>query len=124
MYKLKVTSFFSSAHSLRGYKGKCESLHGHNWKVEVSVQKDTLNKEGLVIDFKELKALLKKVLTKLDHKNLNTLSFFKKHNPSSENIAYFIYKELKPQIAKRGCKLKEVIISETEDSCASFFEEE
>ena len=124
MYKLKVTSFFSSAHSLRGYKGKCESLHGHNWKVEVSVQKDTLNKEGLVIDFKELKALLKKVLTKLDHKNLNTLSFFKKHNPSSENIAYFIYKELKSQIAKRGCKLKEVIISETEDSCASFFEEE
>ncbi|RLB33305.1 MAG: 6-carboxytetrahydropterin synthase QueD, partial [Deltaproteobacteria bacterium] len=66
----------------------------------------------------------KKVLAKLDHKNLNTLSFFKEHNPSSENIAYFIYKELKPQIAKRGCKLKEVIISETEDSCASFFEEE
>ena len=124
MYKLKVTSFFSSAHSLRGYKGKCESLHGHNWKVEIVVQKDTLSREGLVIDFKELKALLKKVLVKLDHKNLNTLSFFKKHNPSSENIAYFIYKELKSQIAKRGCKLKEVIVSETEDSCASFFEEE
>ncbi|HEC69200.1 MAG TPA: 6-carboxytetrahydropterin synthase QueD [Candidatus Omnitrophica bacterium] len=123
MYKLKVTSFFSSAHSLRGYKGKCESLHGHNWKVEIVVQKDTLSREGLVIDFKELKALLKKVLVKLDHKNLNTLSFFKKHNPSSENIAYFIYKELKSQIAKRGCKLKEVIVSETEDSCASFFEE-
>ncbi len=124
MYELKVISFFSSAHSLRGYKGKCESLHGHNWRVEVLVESKLLDKQGLVLDFKELKRLVNSVLSKLDHRNLNGLSFFKKHNPSSENIAYFIYKELCKKISRRGCRLKRVTVWEARDACASFFEEE
>lgn len=123
MYELKVISFFSSAHYLRGYKGKCECLHGHNWKVEVTVESDLLNQQGLVLDFKELKKLLKKVLSQLDHKNLNQISFFKKNNPSSENIAYFIFKELNKKISKkRVCLLKKVTVWEAGDSCASYWE--
>jgi len=91
MYTIKVQSHFSSAHNLREYKGKCEALHGHNWKVEVSVSSEGLNKIGMVIDFKELKKSLAEITSTLDHKNLNDLENFKKTNPTSENIAKYIY---------------------------------
>jgi len=71
MYKIKVISNFSAAHSLREYKGKCESLHGHNWKVEVIISSRELDRAGMVIDFGELKIIVNRVLEKLDHKHLN-----------------------------------------------------
>ena len=94
MYSLRVEGSFSSAHNLRGYKGKCEELHGHNWRVEVVVKSQELDKIGLVIDFKELKKKLKSVLEEMDHKYLNKFGYFKKANPTSENIAKYIYKKL------------------------------
>ncbi len=90
MYILTVEDKFSSAHQLRGYKGKCENIHGHNWKVVLSVKGENLNNIGLLIDFNDLKSMLKKVTDLLDHKNINEVTPFEELNPSSENIAKFI----------------------------------
>lgn len=73
MYELTIEGSFASAHQLRGYKGKCENLHGHNWKVELSVEGKALNDIGLLIDFHELKRILGEVLVRLDHKNINEI---------------------------------------------------
>jgi len=123
MFELKVVSFFSAAHSLREYKGKCEAVHGHNWKIEVIVERKDLNSQGLAIDFTDLKALLKEVLDQMDHKDLNQIDFFAKQNPSSERIAYFIYTKLKKPVEDRGCKLKKVLAWEQRDSCAGYSQE-
>ena len=118
MYEIKVTDEFSGAHRLRNYRGKCESLHGHNWKIEVSVLSKTLDSAGMVMDFKDVKSALNVSLETLDHKHLNDLPYFKKKNPTSENIAKFIYTKLKKRIRK---KIK-VSVWETDSSRASFWQ--
>ena len=118
MYEIEVFSNFSSAHRLRGYKGKCENVHGHNWRVGVTVASDKLNKIGIVRDFKDVKKRLKDVLQKLDHKNLNSLTYFKKANPTSEILAKFIYGELK----KKKLPVSSVSVWETDDSKAAYSE--
>ena len=123
MYELKVISYFSAAHSLREYKGKCEAVHGHNWKVEVVVESRKVDDQGLVLDFKELKSIVASLLEELDHKDLNDIEFFKKRNPSSEHIAYFIYTKLKDPIAQKGCRLKKVVAWEQRDSCAAYWQD-
>ena len=90
MYILTVEDHFSSAHQLRGYQGKCENIHGHNWRVVLKVKGSELNDIGLLIDFHELKSILKDILNQLDHCNLNEVEPFDKINPSSENIAQYI----------------------------------
>lgn len=120
MYKIEVITSFSAAHSLRNYKGKCEELHGHNWKVEVLVSSPLLNPPGMIMDFGELKNIVKNVLEELDHKYLNDLDYFKKENPSSEIIAKYIFDKIQMVIASRNCKLAEVKVWETENSCAIF----
>jgi 6-pyruvoyltetrahydropterin/6-carboxytetrahydropterin synthase len=98
MHSIKVEAGFSSAHNLREYKGKCEDLHGHNWKVEAVVRREKLDPIGMLMDFKELKTPLNAILEDLDHKYLNDLEPFKKLNPTSENIARYIYERLKKEI--------------------------
>ena len=122
MFELNVISFFSGAHFLKGYKGKCEALHGHNWKVEVIAQKQDLDEQGLVLDFKELKVMVESVLDELDHKNLNEIDFFKRNNPSSENIARFIYERIAVLLKPRNCSLKRVVVWEQRDYSASYYE--
>jgi 6-pyruvoyltetrahydropterin/6-carboxytetrahydropterin synthase len=132
MYKLKIITNFSAAHFLRGYKGKCENLHGHNWKVEISVSSEGLDSLGMVIDFSDLKKLAKEVISGLDHKNLNELGYFSSdketalgpdgRNPSSEEIARYVFNELKPRVSDKGCLLNEVAVWETETSCAAYSE--
>ncbi|MCX5706385.1 MAG: 6-carboxytetrahydropterin synthase QueD [Candidatus Omnitrophica bacterium] len=117
MYNIKIEDSFSSAHNLRGYKGKCEELHGHNWKVEVAVASKKLDKIGMVMDFKILKAKLSCILERLDHKYLNRIENFKKINPTSENIAKYIFDQLKPKI--KG--LKSVTVWESENSSATYY---
>lgn len=117
MFQVKVIDEFSGAHNLRGYKGKCESLHGHNWKVELAVSSKTPGLSGMVVDFKELKSLLKNVLKELDHKYLNQLPYFKRVNPTSENIAKFIYMKIRRSIKKKKIK---ITVWETDSSCASY----
>ncbi len=94
MYELTIEGSFASAHQLRGYQGKCENLHGHNWRVELTVEGTELNDIGLLIDFHDLKRILKEILDRLDHKNINEVKPFNRENPSSENIARFIALEI------------------------------
>ena len=120
MYRLTVRAEFSAAHNLRRYKGKCEELHGHNWKVEAIVAARKLGRQGLVLDFHEIKKVLKEILDELDHKYLNKLCYFKKHNPTSEGLAKYIYDKLYPQLSKGNYHLQVVIVWES-DSCSAAY---
>ncbi|MDD5568620.1 MAG: 6-carboxytetrahydropterin synthase QueD [Candidatus Omnitrophica bacterium] len=119
MFKLRIEGNFSSAHNLRGYKGKCEDLHGHNWKVEVVVTSDKLDKIGMVVDFKFLRKKLYSILEELDHKYLNDLQFFKKVNPTSENIAKYLYDLLKSEVSN----LYSVTVWESDTASATYYAE-
>lgn len=118
MYTITVQTEFSAAHRLTGYRGKCENLHGHNWTVSVTVCCGKLDKNGMVMDFASLKKMVSSELEKLDHVFLNELSCFQDKNPTSENIARFIYDSL-----KKKCKgVIKVTVWETAASCASYEE--
>jgi 6-pyruvoyltetrahydropterin/6-carboxytetrahydropterin synthase len=120
MYENTVLSHFSAAHRLRYLHGKCEELHGHNWKIEVSLSSDRLNKEGVVIDFQILKQKLEKVLKPLDHTYLNDLPYFSGEEPSSENIAKYIFDKLKKDLKGHRAHLKRVTAWESETACATY----
>ena len=100
MYQVSVEGHFDAAHYLRDYGGKCENLHGHRFKVVVSLKTKKLNKIGLAYDFTELKRHLNEVLARFDHTSLNDVPPFHKTNPSSENIAVEIYRQLKGRFSK------------------------
>jgi 6-pyruvoyltetrahydropterin/6-carboxytetrahydropterin synthase len=121
MYQITVTSHFAGAHRLRYLHGKCENLHGHNWKVEVSVVSKRLNKEGVVIDFKILKKKMEEVLSQLDHTYLNELPYFSKREPSSENIARYIFERMKEELKAYPATLRKVSAWESETACATYF---
>ncbi len=120
MYSVSVLKNFSSAHFLRGYKGKCENLHGHNWKVLLSIESERLDKIGMVMDFKTLKSMLNEVISDLDHCCLNDHVFFKKVNPTSENIAAYIYKCVEKKIKLKNISGIEVSVWETDTSRATY----
>ena len=122
MYELKIVSQVAAAHQLRGFHGKCEQLHGHNWKIEVYVTGDTLGEDGLLIDFGLIKKDTKKVLEKLDHKFLNELEPFKKENPSSENIARYIYESLSHTLNNDAIRISKVTAWESDTACATYME--
>ena len=122
MYEVVVHRYFSSAHNLRGYQGNCEELHGHNWKVAVQVAAEKLDSTGMVMDFKVLKKELNKVIQKLDHKYLNDIPPFDTLNPSSENIAHFIFQELKKAINKERLRVSKISVWESENSVAIYSE--
>jgi 6-pyruvoyltetrahydropterin/6-carboxytetrahydropterin synthase len=122
MYELKIISQFAAAHQLREYEGKCENLHGHNWKVEVYVTGNKLEKNGLLIDFKLIKDATKKVLNELDHGFLNELDAFKAINPSSENIARHIFTALSREVNTERIKVSRVTTWESDSACASYTE--
>ena len=120
MYEITVTSHFSGAHRLRYLHGKCEELHGHNWKVEVSVTSNRLGKEGIVIDFGILKQKVERVLKDLDHTYLNDLPHFSGIEPSSENIAKYIFDRLKSDLKGQQGILRKVTAWESETSRATY----
>ncbi len=98
MFELSVEGTFSAAHRVRGYSGDCAGIHGHTYKVSVKVKVKMLDKIGLAIDFRRMKRVLSKIIQELDHKNLNKLQFFKRHNATAEWIAVFIYNKMKKKI--------------------------
>ena len=118
MYEIKVKTGFSAAHNLKGYRGKCEHLHGHNWTVEAVFLYSALDKSGLAVDFRAARKALKDVTEKLDHAYLNDLKILKKANPTSENVARFIYDNLK----KKNEHLESVSVWENPNSCATYRE--
>jgi 6-pyruvoyltetrahydropterin/6-carboxytetrahydropterin synthase len=123
MYELVVTSQFSAAHNLRNYGGACERLHGHNWRVEVSVRAPALGTGGMVLDFRILREEAERVLETLDHQYLNDLAYFQKEEPSSENIARYIYEALEERLRPHGVSPHKVTAWESEKAGASYLGE-
>lgn len=122
MFELRIISQFSAAHQLRDFHGECEQLHGHNWRVEVYVTGNRLGKDGLLIDFRLIKGATEKVLNELDHKFLNELEPFKETNPSSENIARYVYESLGQQLANGNVRVSKVTAWESNTACATYME--
>ena len=122
MFELTVKSQFNSAHQIRDYGGKCEELHGHNWLVEARVTKPEVAEDGMVIDFAVLKKNLNLILDDLDHKFINDLEPFKTVNPTSENMARYIYQRLSNMLEVPGVSLSSVSVWETDTSCATYSE--
>lgn len=114
MYDIFIKTHFAGAHHLRDYPGDCEKPHGHNWKVEVMVRAEELDDCGMGIDFKILKKIVKEVIDKLDHHDLNTLPWFQEKNPSSEHIAEFIFEGVSDLLPDKNCTLQRVMVMETD----------
>ena len=122
MYEVTVKTQFSAAHRLRGYDGKFENLHGHNWLAIGSVQANELDAMGVGVDFVMLKDKMNDILSKLDYKNINDVPPFDKLNPSAENIAKWLYDELSQAINTAKVRVTRVEVKEFENCGASYFE--
>ncbi len=120
MFEVTIIKSFSSAHLLNQIGGKCEELHGHNFKVEVTVAAEKLNSSGLLIDFREVKKWLHEILDQMDHKNLNDLSFFAGVNPSSENIAEIICKQIEQSAKQAKVRIARVKVWESENAAVTY----
>ena len=120
MYKLKIITSFAAAHNLTHYQGECENLHGHNWKVEVTVSAKELDKAGLGIDFKILKSETNALLKTLDHKYLNELGPFLDASPSSENISRYIFHTLGERLNSENVTVEMITVWESDVACASY----
>jgi 6-pyruvoyltetrahydropterin/6-carboxytetrahydropterin synthase len=123
MYELKVITQFAAAHRLENFNGKCEALHGHNWKVEVFLAGEDLDQAGLLMDFGVVKAKAREVLEEIDHKYLNELAAFKDQNPSSENLARYLFQRLRAVINDAGVRVSRVNVWESDTSCASYYQD-
>ena len=120
MYEVTIIKSFSAAHLLNQIGGKCEELHGHNFKVEVTVAAADLNKSGLLIDFRVVKKWLTVILDQMDHQHLNELPFFSRLNPSAENIAKYIYGEMKLKAEQAEVKVARVKVWESENAVVTY----
>jgi 6-pyruvoyltetrahydropterin/6-carboxytetrahydropterin synthase len=123
IFEVYVKTHFSAAHSLRGYPGDCQRIHGHNWIVEAYVRCSELDLIGIGIDFRDIKQSVKEVLNELDHFNLNELEPFREINPTSENIARFLYKSLSRRLNTETVRISKIKVSETPGAGAYYWEE-
>lgn len=121
MYQVRVRRHFDAAHALRGYEGKCESLHGHRYQVVVCLEAEELDEKGLAYDFTTLKQVLDPIIERFDHAYLNEIPPFDDRNPSSENIARVIYEELQGSID--GASLSSVEVWESPDAWVTYNED-
>ena len=120
MFEVTIIKSFSAAHLLAEIGGKCEELHGHNFKVEITVAAEKLNSSGLLIDFRFLKKVLSEILEELDHKHLNSLISFANINPSAENIAKYIYEKMQLKVKTADVNVVQVKIWESEDAAVTY----
>jgi len=125
MYEITVERGFSSGHYLRNYKGKCENPHGHNYKVRLTLRGEKLDHAGLLLDFKDLKQVMRPVIDRIDHQMLNDLEPFTEINPSAENLARFFYDETNKQLSELTSgrvTVKDCTIYETDTTTATYYE--
>ncbi len=120
MFEVAAEYTFAAGHALRGYKGKCENIHGHNYKVQVTIEGDQLNSIGLLMDFVDLRATIKSLVERLDHRFLNEIAPFDRINPSAENLALYFGQELEGKIAERGLRLQAVKVWESDTTSATY----
>ena len=134
MFQVWVEESFSAGHALRGYRGKCENVHGHNYKVRVALEGSALNSIGLLCDFKDLKDAIHTTIRKLDHQFLNDLPPFTELNPSAENLAKYFHDEVSRLIAQQTgprdgnppsalCRVQHVTVWETDNTTATYYSE-
>jgi len=123
VYEVSITAHFSAAHRLKGYRGACAAVHGHNWEVEVFVRGERLNRTGILMDFRKLKEAVRQAVATLDHADLNSLPAFRAANPTSENIARLLYERLAPRLTRGGRRLARVRVRETPGSAAGYAED-
>jgi 6-pyruvoyltetrahydropterin/6-carboxytetrahydropterin synthase len=121
MFDIFIDTHFAGAHHLRDYPGDCEKPHGHNWKVKVTARAKQLDQCGMGIDFKVLKKIVKEVIDKLDHNDLNTLPYFQDKNPSSEHIARFIFDEVSALLIDDNHSLYSVSVLETDTQGLTYY---
>jgi 6-pyruvoyltetrahydropterin/6-carboxytetrahydropterin synthase len=125
MYEVTVQDTFAAGHYLRNYKGKCENPHGHNYRVRVTLQGKDLDKAGLLLDFKDLKSVMKNTVDYLDHKMINDIEPFTTVNPSAENLAKYFYDQTNQNlksVTDGRVTVKQVTIWETDTSIATYYE--
>jgi 6-pyruvoyltetrahydropterin/6-carboxytetrahydropterin synthase len=125
MYEVTVEDSFAAGHYLRHYKGKCENPHGHNYKVRVTLAGEVLDRAGLLVDFKDLRDVMKQVIERLDHQMINDLEPFTTLNPSAENLAKYFYEETNSKLRRETdgrVRVKDVTIYETDETTARYFE--
>ncbi len=124
MYEISIERTFASSHALRGYQGKCEHLHGHNYRVRVTLEGGQLDEAGLLVDFGDLKRVVSSIAEYLDHRHINDLPPFDVLNPTAENMARYFHEEIEkrlPELAPgRDVHLQEVRIWETDTSVAAY----
>jgi len=122
-YTLKVITEFASAHTLRDYPGACSRMHGHNWKVELEAVASKLDDVGMGVDFKQMKTIAREVGDRLDHHYLNEIEPFTEINPTAENIAAYLYREISKQLNSESITVSAVTLWETERACVRYSEE-
>ncbi len=125
MFEVSVEDDFAAGHYLRGYRGKCEKPHGHNYKVRITLEGAELDDIGLLLDFRELKAAMNETIDRLDHQMVNEIEPFTKLNPSAENMAKYFYDELNARIRKASegrVRVKLVKLWETDTTTATYYE--
>jgi len=122
MFEVAVEQSFASAHALRNYKGRCENVHGHNWKVRVVIEGEKLDQTGMLVDFLDVKSFMGEILDRIDHQFLNEIPPFDVINPSAENIAEYFYQQMTGKLADAPVpvRIREVKIWETEIQSATY----
>jgi 6-pyruvoyltetrahydropterin/6-carboxytetrahydropterin synthase len=123
MFQVSVEETFSAGHALRGYKGKCENVHGHNYRVQITLEGPQLDNIGLLVDFTRVKQVMREVIKRLDHQFINDLEPFTNVNPSAENMAKYFFEEVSSQLRDLppGATVKDVVIWETDTACAKYW---
>lgn len=121
MYTISIEESFSASHALRNYPGPCSNIHGHNYKVIVCVEIENLNELGLAIDFHDLQKITMDTISILDHRHLNELEIFSVDNPSAENIAKYVYNEIREKLPT-GALLKEIGVEESKGCKVTYSE--
>jgi 6-pyruvoyltetrahydropterin/6-carboxytetrahydropterin synthase len=124
MYEIAIIKSFSAAHMLEDIGGKCENLHGHNFKIEVTVAGPDINETGILADFRDIKKWLTEILDNLDHKFLNECPFLAQVNPSSENIAKYVFQEMQLKTRLATVKVDRVKVWESENAAVTYIRDE
>jgi 6-pyruvoyltetrahydropterin/6-carboxytetrahydropterin synthase len=125
MFEVTVERSFAAGHYLREYKGKCENPHGHNYKVRVTLAGEKLDHAGLLLDFKDLKDVMKETIERLDHQMLNDVEPFNRLNPSAENIAQYFFQQTNAKLKAHTngrVRVKDVTVWETDNTTATYYE--
>lgn len=125
MFEVTVEDSFAAGHYLRNYRGKCENPHGHNYRVRVTLAGEELDSAGLLLDFKDLREVMRPVIDRLDHQMINDLEPFRERNPSAENLAKYFFDEANVRLKKATngrVRVKDVTVFETDSTTAKYSE--